>query len=349
MSTAEATAQASVKEIYTDGACSGNPGPGGWGTLIEFADGQTHELGGRDKATTNNRMEMQAAIAALEYLQKFYGETNSDGGAVILHTDSEYLKNGITRWIQGWKRKGWKTSAGKPVLNKDLWQQLDTLTQSLSGAALTIDWRYVRGHTGNLGNERCDAIARAFSHSTPISLKQYKKAPDKAVSQTATRKAAANETEGSYVAESSSLETDAKVDTNGHRDDSENATKINTDLMEAPSSIPTLRFYETEEDPQKGQQPDMVTPSDKPGDSADSSKRNSRIERLTDALKTLQVTDELAKQGYLITSAELADLMDVNASAVTSRGDYWAWRNWSVSRIRREGNQILWQLERIDE
>lgn len=349
MSTAEATAKASVKEIYTDGACSGNPGPGGWGTLIEFADGQVHELGGRDQATTNNRMEMQAAIAALEYLQKFYGETNPGGGAVILHTDSEYLKNGITKWINGWKRKGWKTSAGKPVLNKDLWQQLDALTQSLSGEELTIDWRYVRGHTGNLGNERCDAIARAFSHSTAISLKQYKKAPDKAVNQTATSKTATNEIEANNVTESPSSVTDVKVDTKVHRDDSWNALDINTDPTQAPSSIPTLRFYETEEDPQKGQQPDMVTPSEKQGDSPDTSKKSSRIERLTDALKTLQVTDELAKQGYLITSAELADLMDVNASAVTSRGDYWAWRNWSVSRIRREGNQILWQLERIDE
>ena len=169
---AAANAQAQVKEIYTDGACSGNPGPGGWGTRVEFADGQVHELGGRDNTTTNNRMEMQAAIAALEFLS----QTDTGSGAVILHTDSEYLKNGITKWIKGWKRKGWKTSAGKPVLNKDLWQQLDQLTHSLSGEDLTIDWRYVRGHAGNPGNERCDEIARAFSHSTPIRLSQYKAA-----------------------------------------------------------------------------------------------------------------------------------------------------------------------------
>ncbi len=351
MSTAEAAAKASVKEIYTDGACSGNPGPGGWGTLIEFADGQAHELGGRDKATTNNRMEMQAAIAALEFLLKFYGESNLKGGSVILHTDSEYLKNGITKWIKGWKRKGWKTSAGKPVLNKDLWQQLDELTQSLSSTDLTMDWRYVRGHTGNLGNERCDAIARAFSHSSPISLQQYK-VPAKA----AASKKTANETEASKAEKSLSTvaaaidtETAKNIPKNIHRDHSLNPPEINTGHTQAPSSEPALIFYETEEDPPEGQQPDMVTPLEKQGDSLDTSKRVSRIERITDTLKTLQVTDELAKQGYLITSAELADLMDVNASAVTSRGDYWTWRNWTVSRIRREGNQILWQLERIDE
>lgn len=341
------TAGATVKEIYTDGACSGNPGPGGWGTLIEFADGQTHELGGRDKATTNNRMEMQAAIAALEFLLKFYGEADVSNSSVILHTDSEYLKNGITKWIKGWKRKGWKTSAGKPVLNKDLWQQLDELTQSLSSANLTIDWRYVRGHTGNLGNERCDAIARAFSHSSPISLKQYKVLDQAIPSKKAAKHAEVSKAEKSLsteIAAAIDTETDQKI----HSDRLLNTPEINTGHTQALASVPALIFYDTDEDPPEGQQPDMVMPSEKQGDSFDS-KRISRIERITNALKTLQVTDELAKQGYLITSAELADLMDVNASAVTSRGDYWAWRNWTVSRIRREGNQILWQLERIDE
>ncbi len=323
MSTAVANVKANVKEIYTDGACSGNPGPGGWGTLIEFADGQVHELGGRDKATTNNRMEMQAAIAALEFLN----EARVESGAVILHTDSEYLKNGITKWIKGWKRKGWKTSAGKAVLNQDLWQQLDQLSDALSSAKLTIDWRYVRGHAGNPGNERCDEIARAFTHSSAISLKQYKAGkPKAAISQTEAAIAAIDE-------------DDEKI----HRERSLDKPEINSGTTQAPSSSPALKSYEI--DPQEGQQAEMVTPSEKQGDSQETS----RIERLTNALKTLQVTDELAKQGYLITSAELADLMDVNASAVTSRGDYWAWRNWTVSRIRREGNQILWQLERIDE
>lgn len=141
-----------IECIYTDGACSGNPGPGGWGTVVYFTDGSVHEMGGFDSQTTNNRMEMQAAIAALEFLAAS-GQTKP----IVLYTDSEYLKNGITQWIHGWKKKGWKTSTGKPVLNQDLWQVLDTLNSN------QVQWRYVRGHAGNAGNERCDAIARAFS------------------------------------------------------------------------------------------------------------------------------------------------------------------------------------------
>ncbi len=311
----------SVNAIYTDGACSGNPGPGGWGTRIEFADGQVHELGGRDAATTNNRMEMQAAISALEFLS----EANLSEAQVKLHTDSEYLKNGITKWIKGWKRKGWKTSTGKAVLNKDLWQQLDELTQALTAQELTIDWRYVRGHTGDPGNERCDAIARAFTHSQPIGLKQYRPTADK------TPPLAAK------TAQIDPSEPDQ------HKELSLTAQKINTDPIAEPFPEAALKSYEDAF--QAGQQ-DMASSVDSKHDSAQGA---SRVERLKNTLETLQVTDELAKQGYLITSAELADLMDVNASAVTSRGDYWAWRNWTVSRIRREGNQILWQLERIDE
>ncbi len=312
-----------VEAIYTDGACSGNPGPGGWGTHIEFADGQVHELGGRDAATTNNRMEMQAAIAALEYLQV----SGLESSPVTLHTDSEYLKNGITKWIQGWKRKGWKTSAGKAVLNKDLWQQLDQLTQTLSETSVKIDWRYVRGHTGNAGNERCDEIARAFTHSQPIGLKQVKLS-DK--TEPATAKTATDQSQNE------------PENIPNHKGLSLSSPDINNGITEEPFSITALEFDQNASEEGNSTMAISDLKSSGPPEV-------SRIERLTNALKTLQVTDELAKQGYLITSAELADLMDVNASAVTSRGDYWAWRNWTVSRIRREGNQILWQLERIDE
>ena len=309
-----------VQEIYTDGACSGNPGPGGWGTRIEFSDGQVHELGGRDTATTNNRMEMQAAIAALEFLSQ--DKAAADSEAVILHTDSEYVKNGITKWIKGWKKKGWKTSAGKPVLNKDLWQQLDQLSQTLTTQDLKVDWRYVRGHSGNPGNERCDEIARAYSHAQPISLNQYK----------AGKKSTKPSEEGNKI----------NGEIEHHRDSSLLTPKIKKSNTEELSGKATLESYENAPDSESQTMPS----SDQKGSGT---AEISRIDRLENALRTLQVTDELAKQGYLITSAELADLMDVNASAVTSRGDYWAWRNWTVSRIRREGNQILWQLERIDE
>ncbi|WP_448562536.1 ribonuclease HI [Trichothermofontia sp.] len=153
-----------IASLYTDGACVGNPGPGGWGVVVYFQDGSVHEMGGFDPQTTNNRMELQAAIAALEYLTQL-----GQRGPVVLYTDSEYVKNGITQWIKGWKRKNWRTSEGKPVLNQDLWERLDALNSP------QITWEYVRGHAGNVGNERCDAIARGFATQTPSSLQQ--KAP----------------------------------------------------------------------------------------------------------------------------------------------------------------------------
>lgn len=157
-----------VKAIYTDGACSGNPGPGGWGTVLYLEDGSVHEMGGRDRQTTNNRMEMQAAIAGLRLLL-----TSGQTTPVELYTDSEYVKKGITQWIDGWKRRNWQTAAKKPVLNQDLWQQLDTVNQAVAQqTGAPVQWIYVRGHAGNLGNERCDEIARAFAAQQAIPLKQ---------------------------------------------------------------------------------------------------------------------------------------------------------------------------------
>jgi len=150
-----------IKSIYTDGACSGNPGRGGWGVVVYFSDGSIYEIGGKEAQTTNNRMELQAAIAALEFLQQS-GQKES----VELYTDSEYVKNGITKWIHGWKKKGWKTSTGKAVLNQDLWEELDALNRP------QVQWLYVRGHAGNVGNERCDEIARAFAIGKVPQLQQ---------------------------------------------------------------------------------------------------------------------------------------------------------------------------------
>jgi len=133
-------------ELFTDGACSGNPGPGGWGALLR--DGATEkELSGGEAQTTNNRMELMAAIAALEALKRPTTAT--------LTTDSVYVRDGITKWLKNWKKNGWKTAAKKPVKNEDLWRRLD--------AAQTphqIDWRWIKGHAGHAENERCDALAR---------------------------------------------------------------------------------------------------------------------------------------------------------------------------------------------
>jgi ribonuclease HI len=132
-------------EIYTDGACKGNPGPGGWGAWLRSA-GHEKELWGGAPQTTNNRMELIAVIEALTALKR--------PSRVILHTDSAYVKNGITTWIHGWKAKGWLTADRKPVKNVDLWQRLDALR-----AQHQVDWRWVKGHAGDPGNERADALA----------------------------------------------------------------------------------------------------------------------------------------------------------------------------------------------
>ncbi len=133
-------------EVWTDGACSGNPGPGGWGALLRI-DGEAQEMYGGEHPTTNNRMELTAAIMALESLP--------EGSRVILHTDSQYVKDGLTKWMAGWKRNGWKTADRKPVKNQDLWVRLDA-----AAASHKVDWRWVRGHNGDAGNERADALAR---------------------------------------------------------------------------------------------------------------------------------------------------------------------------------------------
>ena len=134
-------------ELFTDGACSGNPGPGGWGAILRMG-GRERELSGGEPATTNNRMEMMAAIAGLEALQR--------PCKVALFTDSTYVKDGVTKWIKGWKRNGWKTADKTPVKNIDLWQRLDAVH-----AQHQVVWHWVRGHSGHPENERADALARA--------------------------------------------------------------------------------------------------------------------------------------------------------------------------------------------
>ena len=144
--------QGRVVAAATDGACSGNPGPGGWGALLRYEDGSVEEFGGFDPATTNNRMELQAALAVLERLQALPRHPD-----LRLRTDSKYLIDGLGSWMKGWKRKGWKTAAGKPVLNQDLWQALDRARLD------DVPLAYVKGHSGDPDNERVDQIAVAFS------------------------------------------------------------------------------------------------------------------------------------------------------------------------------------------
>ncbi|MEY4917863.1 MAG: ribonuclease [Verrucomicrobiota bacterium] len=131
--------------IYTDGGCEGNPGPGGWGAVVRDGE-RVREISGGDIATTNNRMELMAAIESLASL--------TERSEVSLFTDSQYVKNGITLWISGWKRKGWITSTKEPVKNVDLWKRLDAVV-----AQHRVTWKWVKGHAGNADNERCDGLA----------------------------------------------------------------------------------------------------------------------------------------------------------------------------------------------
>ena len=133
-------------EIHTDGACLGNPGPGGWAALLRWR-GQERELSGGEPDTTNNRMELMAAISALEALKEPCDAT--------LHTDSQYVRQGITLWMPNWVRRGWKTAGGDPVKNRDLWERLNT-----AAASHKVDWRWVKGHSGDPDNERVDELAR---------------------------------------------------------------------------------------------------------------------------------------------------------------------------------------------
>jgi ribonuclease HI len=132
--------------VYTDGACSGNPGPGGWGAILIFGE-HRKELCGGEQLTTNNRMELLGAIMALESLSR--------ACAVDLHTDSQYLRNGVMQWIHGWKRNGWKTASKQPVKNDDLWKRLDAARESHN-----VEWHWVKGHAGHDMNERADELAR---------------------------------------------------------------------------------------------------------------------------------------------------------------------------------------------
>lgn len=289
-----------IESIYTDGACTGNPGPGGWGVVVYFNDGSVLEMGDSARHTTNNKMEMQAAIAALEYLK-----ASKQAQPITLYTDSEYLINCITKWLPGWKRKGWKKSNGEPVQNQDLLASLDQLNNHL------VKWQHVRGHSGNIGNERCDAIARSFATGETPTLQKL------SLSNLIATNYDENEIKVTKVL---SLPL--------------NSTIVNKNTQLSSTSV--LEITPMEEPTAQA----VITNDEQPP--------QNRVFQLRSLVETLRIADEIAEKGYLITSSELADLMDIHASAVTSRGDQWRWRNWIVSRVRREGNQILWELERSD-
>lgn len=312
-----------IQRIYTDGACSGNPGPGGWGVVAYVDNGKVHELGGRDTRTTNNRMELKGAIAALQLLSDIQQTT-----PVTLYTDSQYVKNGITKWISGWKKKNWKTSTGKAVVNLDLWKQLDELQNSVT-KQLPLSWEYVRAHVGNEGNERSDTIARAFSKNTTPAMHQV---PDFASNQSSVPAS----TPAQSSAQAASLVLPVDMPKTHEVDAPKPAKARSTEKTDspAPSSVPN----DMSPDPQTSQN---ITSEN------DTESTVGKLQQLRHLVETFQLADIIAEQRYLLTTSELAELVGNTVSTVTSRGDSWIWRNWLVTRIRQDGNQILWQLERV--
>ncbi len=334
---------ATIANIYTDGACSGNPGPGGWGVRIEFSDGQVQELGGATGKTTNNRMEMQAAIAALEYIQAIAPGTASSASPITLHTDSQYVIKGITQWIKGWKRKSWKTAQGKPVLNQDLWQTLDELNLP------TLRWQHVKGHAGIPGNERCDAIATSFAAGRLPRLAQ-RTAPT-TTEATHSKPVRTEPPLLSETGQNPAQNLEQNLEQNPEKE--QEFTKIRnisaiSGKEEKKSQEYALALGDTALSVENLTEISMDHDNTQLHESSGNLPREIRVAQVRNMVDTLNMADEIADKGFLISSSELADLMDVNASAVTSRGEQWVWRNWVVSRVRREGNQILWQLERVD-
>ncbi|OGR46178.1 MAG: ribonuclease HI [Elusimicrobia bacterium GWA2_66_18] len=147
--------------LFSDGACSGNPGPGGWACILVTPEGRVRELAGRADATTNNRMEMTGVIAGLRAARGLPGKA-------VIHTDSTYVLGGIMKWLAGWKRRGWTTASGEPVKNEDLWRELDALVAARGRGV--IEWRWVKGHSGHDANERCDELAVALCRKRPHTL-----------------------------------------------------------------------------------------------------------------------------------------------------------------------------------
>ena len=294
---------AKIDRIYTDGACSGNPGPGGWGTVVYFECGGIQELGDRSPATTNNRMEMQAAIGGLEY---YIASGQKEG--ILLYTDSEYVKNGITKWISGWKKKGWKTAAGKDVLNKDLWEKLDELHSS------KVEWRYVKGHSGDEGNERCDVIARSFSYNSPIALRQFS---------------------ASSVNVKAEIKPEIKPEV---KPEIKNEARL---IHDVGLPLFSLDRFDSAKDLSLPLVSKVIETTSK-------IEENSEMQELRETIERLRIADEVAQGNYLLTTQELATIVQLTAKTIGAKKEDWVWRSWLISRVREESNQILWQLERVD-
>ena len=300
-----------------DGACSGNPGPGGWGALLRFEDGTLQELGGSDPATTNNRMELCAALALMEALRTLPRHPD-----LVIRTDSRYLIDGLQKWLPGWKRKGWRTASGGPVLNRDLWEQLER--QRLPDVPLV----HVRGHSGDLDNDRCDAIAVAFSRG---------QRPRLAGASQEREQGGASSRETSLPVSGRGLVAKAGVVAAGRAGDHGAEPLPAVGDLDAAAGLSALR--RSRPLPLESQPPAADAGGD--GDRADPN-RDPAPEPLRQLLGRLELADRLARGGYALTLLELAQLVELPVRLLEQRRESWIWRDWRV--LPQGGGR--WRLER---
>ena len=291
-----------------DGACSGNPGPGGWGALLRFEDGSQRELGGADPATTNNRMELTAALALLDNLRDLPRHPD-----LVIRTDSRYLIDGLQKWLAGWKRKGWRTASGGQVLNRDLWERLDRAR--LPDLSLV----HVRGHSGDPDNDRCDVIAVAFSRGqrprlalegpaepalplpaqeAPVLMASGLKTP--VLKASVATKSGAKTTAASTPAARTAAAMTAAARTAAAR----------TVVLESEAAVAA---------------PSELAP-----------------EALGKLLSRLELAERLAAGGFALTLVELAQLVELPLRSLESREQAWPWRDWTVVPL----GQGRWRLVR---
>ncbi|NEP55381.1 MAG: ribonuclease HI, partial [Moorea sp. SIO3C2] len=290
-----------------------------------LSNGQIHEIGGASRYTAHPRLEIQAAIEILQWF-----EDSIQSKEPRLYTDSIYVQDGITKWIKGWKKTNWKTTAGKPVLNQDLWQQLDAITQTINAQLETpVQWRYVKGHAGNEGNERCDAIARQFSkggHPALMTVTPWTSEQERSLASAAVEEG----NQDSEPEHSQAQQKSAPV----------LATKKETRLSADPVSL--VQSGESKETSQRSVPSINSDTDDFPPPS------HSPHHQLNHMIERLRIADEIAQNGYWITTPELAQLLDLPLSTLEKKDDRWLWRNWSILKVHQGGSPSLWHLERVD-
>ncbi len=314
-----------------DGACSGNPGPGGWGSLLRFEDGSVQEFGAADPATTNNRMELKAALVLLESLKDLPCHPS-----LTIRTDSRYVIDGFSKWMAGWKRKGWRTASGSPVLNRELWEALDRAR--LPGVPFT----YVKGHSGDPDNDRCDAIAVAFAKGGRPALAQ------------ASPKAAP--VQGRSISAAGAAGLAAKARTNqtvlAVESSPGQASPVGAEAESQPASQPARQpTAKARVNPRIGTAADQadetglgtvqpVLGGDRAGlPDPDPGPAPLALGQL---LSRLELADRLAAGGYSLSLVELAQLVQLPIKQLAEKATTWTWRDWKVLP-NADGR---WRLER---